>query len=112
MNSIPTLKYRNIKTEIDGIRFDSRKEAKRYAELKLLVKAGQIQDLRLQVDYQVVEPVTINGKRERAIVYRADFVYLENGKPVCEDVKGVRTDVYRIKRRLMKLVHGIEIRET
>ena len=113
MSYIPTLqsKYKNIKTTVDGIKFDSKREAKRYAELKLLEKAGEISALELQRDYQVIEPVVICGIRQRAIIYRADFVYCRNGQVVVEDVKGMRTDAYKLKRRLMKVVHGIEVIE-
>jgi len=104
-------KYRNIKTEIDGIKFDSKKEGKRYKELLILEQAKVIQDLRLQVPYQLIQPMKINGQHQRAILYIADFVYKQDGKEIIEDVKGMRTDVYRIKRRLMKQVHGIEINE-
>ena len=101
-------KYHNSKTVIDGIRFDSKKEAKRYLELKILEKAGVIKDLRRQVPY-----VLINKSRYgRAIKYVADFVYLENGQLVVEDVKGVRTPVYKLKKRLMAEVYGIEVKET
>lgn len=101
-------KYHNSKTVIDGIRFDSKKEAKRYLELKILEKAGAIQDLKRQVPY-----VLINKSRYgRAIKYVADFVYLENGQLVVEDVKGVRTPVYKLKKRLMAERFGIEVKET
>lgn len=101
-------KYHNSKTVIDGIRFDSKKEAKRYLELKILEKAGAIKDLRRQVPY-----VLINKSRYgRAIKYVADFVYYEDDKLVVEDVKGVRTPVYKLKKRLMAEVYGIEVKET
>ena len=97
---------------IDGITFDSKKEAKRYGELKLLEKSGVITNLSLQVQFQLIPPMKINGKHHRAICYIADFGYFENGEFVAEDVKGYQTDIYRIKKRLMKQVHGIEIKET
>ena len=101
-------KYHNSKTVIDGIRFDSKKEAKRYFELKMLEKSGVIKDLRRQVPY-----VLINKSRYgRAIKYVADFVYYEDNKLVVEDVKGVRTPVYKLKKRLMAEVYGIEVKET
>lgn len=103
-----TPKYRNKKTSADGIRFDSKREANRYIELKLLERAGAIKDLRRQVPY-----VLINKSRYgRAIKYVADFVYYEYGKLVVEDVKGVRTPVYKLKKRLMAEVYGIEVKET
>lgn len=100
-------KYKNRKTVIDGIAFDSKKEAARYGELQLLDKAGSIQDLRLQVPFELIP----KQAGERAARYIADFVYTENGKTVVEDVKGVKTDVYKIKKKLMLAVHGIRIRE-
>lgn len=116
-------KYGAKKTLVDGIEFDSKKEAKRYSELKLLEKAGIIQDLRMQVKYLLIpaqrEPDTV-GKRggrirgkllEREVSYVADFVYEENGKTVVEDTKGMRTKEYILKRKMMLYVHGIRIRE-
>lgn len=106
-------KYRNKKVTIDGITFDSKTEAKRYTELKLLEKAGQIQGLELQKEYVLIPSQKINGRvAERAVKYKADFVYTENGKTVVEDTKGVRTKDYIIKRKLMLYVHGIKIKET
>ena len=117
------MKYHNRKLTIDGIAFDSKKEAYRYQELKLLEKAGEISGLQLQVKYILIpaqyEPDTI-GKRggikkgkliERECSYIADFVYQENGETVVEDTKGMRTKDYIIKRKLMLWVHGIRIRE-
>ena len=100
-------KYKNVKTTVDGIAFDSKKEAARYGELMLLAKAGAIQDPRLQVPFELIP----KQAGERAVRYIADFVYTENGKMIVEDVKGVRTDVYKIKKKLMLAVHGIRIRE-
>ena len=118
-----TNKYHANKTVVDGIAFDSKKEAQRYQELKLLVKAGEISDLRMQVEYVLIpeqrEPYTI-GKRggitkgkviERKCSYVADFVYKENGETVVEDVKGMRLQDYKIKRKLMLYLNGIRIRE-
>ena len=105
-------KYRNKITELDGIKFHSAKEAKRYSELKLLEKGGAICNLRLQVAYQLIPPMRINNKHYRAICYYADFVYVENNNTVCEDVKGMQTDIFKIKMRLMKQVHGIDIKIT
>lgn len=110
-------KYRNRKTEIDGIVFDSLKEGRRYQELKLLEKAGFVKDIRLQVPF-VLLPSQKNteGKVvERKVSYYADFVYKERKgdewQTVVEDVKGTRTEVYRLKRKLMLFVHGIEVQE-
>lgn len=102
-------KYHAIKTEVDGIIFDSKKEAKRYGELKLLQRAGEISDLELQVPYILIK----KSKYGRDIKYIADFVYKDkNGKVVVEDNKGVRTDVYKLKRRLMAEIYNIEIYES
>lgn len=107
-------KYGNKKTTLNGITFDSKKEARRYSELLLLEKAGAIHDLQTQVKYVLIpsqrDPET--GKViERECAYKADFVYTENGKTVVEDTKGFRTKEYIIKRKLMLQVHGIRIRE-
>jgi hypothetical protein len=100
-------KYKNVKTIVDGIAFDSKKEGARHGELQLLAKAGAIQDLRLQMPFELIP----KQAGERAVRYIADFVYMENGKMIVEDVKGVKTDVYKIKKKLMLAVHGIRIRE-
>ena len=100
-------KYRAIKTEVDGIKFDSKKEAKIYSELKLLERAHEISNLQLQVPYVLIE----KSKYGRQIKYVADFVYEENGKTVVADAKGMRTDVYKLKKRLMAEKYGIEILE-
>lgn len=106
-------KYKNKKVTYDGIKFASIKEARRYQELKLLLRAGAISDLRLQVPYELIPAQYINGKCvERAVKYIADFVYTENGKEIVEDAKGVRTDTYKIKKKLMLYVHGIRLKET
>lgn len=106
------MKYHAKKTELDGITFDSRKEADRYAELKLLERSGAIHNLRRQVRYELIPAQKKDGKTvERACHYIADFVYEENGKTVVEDVKGYRTKEYVLKRKLMLQVHGIEVRE-
>lgn len=100
-------KYQNILTEVDGIRFASKAEANRYGELKLMEYAGEIELLRLQPRY----PLHVNGVK--VADYMADFSYHETntGKRVVEDVKGVKTPVYKLKRRLMKAIHDIEIVE-
>lgn len=103
-------KYNNVKIEDDGFKFDSKKEHKRYCELKLLLKAGEITDLRLQVPFELIPPQKGGLRKELPMIYKADFVYNEKGIEVIEDTKGVKTDVYIIKRKLMKLI-GKEIRE-
>lgn len=105
-------KYHNRKSMVDGIEFDSVKESKRYAELRLLERAGEIESLELQKEFILIPAQKIDGKLvERAVKYRADFSYKENGQEVVEDTKGVRTRDYIIKRKLMLYVHGIRIRE-
>jgi predicted nucleic acid-binding protein len=107
-------KFNAKKTEIDGIVFHSRKEAARYSQLKLYEKGGLITDLRLQVSYELIPKLVINGKTERAIKYIADFVYIDTvySTEIVEDVKGMITDVFKLKYRLMKLQHGIDIKIT
>lgn len=106
-------KYHSKKITIDGETFDSRREAKRWGELKLLERSGEIQDLRRQVKFELIPSQKVNGKvAERACTYVADFVYTENGNTVVEDSKGFRTDTYKIKRKLMLYVHNVQIKET
>lgn len=120
-------KYKNKRVTVNGIAFDSVKEAKRYQELLLLERTGAITNLRRQVKFiliphqkeTVVRYSEKTGKRlqddcrviERECSYIADFVYIENGKKVVEDTKGFRTPEYRIKKKLMLWVHGIRIKE-
>ena len=97
-------KYSNNRTVIGGITFDSKKEAKRYLELKLLEKAGEICDLQLQKTFLLVE----KQKDESAVTYKADFAYYDNKKQqwIAEDVKGYKTKEYIIKRKLFKSIYG------
>lgn len=105
-------KYKSRKVTVNGVVFDSRKEANRWCELALLQKAGQVTDLQRQVKYELIPSQRIDGKvAERACNYVADFVYRENGKTVVEDTKGFKTKDYIIKRKLMLWVHGIRVRE-
>jgi hypothetical protein len=121
-------KYGNKKITVDGKTFDSRREYKRFTELQLLERAGEISNLRMQVpftlipaQYEQYERYGKNGQRltngqkcvERECAYVADFVYIDNttGKKVVEDTKGMRTKDYIIKRKLMLRVHGIKIKE-
>ena len=101
-------KYHAKKTEFDGHIFDSYREAQRYAILKILQGQGHIKNLRTQVKYELIPKQT----GERAVYYVADFVYEEDGKEVVEDCKGFRTDVYKMKRKLMLQRYGIKIKET
>lgn len=105
-------KYRNKKTELDGIKFDSKREAARYSQLRLLERAGQIRDLALQPKFTLIDSQRrADGKAERPVVYIADFLYFEGDACIVEDAKGVRTPDYVIKRKLMLERHGITIRE-
>lgn len=102
-------KYRNKKITIDGISFDSTKEAKRWQELKLLERGGVISELERQIKF----PFKING--ELICTYICDFSYVENGRHIIEDVKSSYTaklPVYRIKKKLLKAIYGLEIIET
>ena len=94
-------KYHSRKTVVNGIKFDSRREADAYCKLFLLERAGKISNLRLQVPYELQEKFTLKGKTIRAIKYVADFVYTdENGVEHIIDVKGVRTEVYKLKKKM------------
>jgi len=101
-------KYNAKITFVDDIRFHSKKEANRYLELKLLVRAGEIRDLKLQVKYSF----DVNGVH--ICNYFADFTYIDcrYEKLVVEDSKGKRIQPYQIKKALMKACHGIDILET
>lgn len=103
-------KYSARKTVVDGIKFDSAKEARRYSELKLLERAGEISDLQRQVKFTLIP----KSEDERPVFYIADFVYEEkDGKRIVEDVKGYRTKDYIIKRKLFKFKNpGYVFRET
>lgn len=100
-------KYHAKKVTVDGIVFDSKKEAHRYCQLRMMESAGLITNLQRQVRYNLIP----KQEGERACDYIADFVYEKDGKTVVEDVKGMRTKEYIIKRKLMLWVHGIHIHE-
>lgn len=107
-------KYRNVKTVVDGVKFDSKLEARRHAQLLLLERAGEISGLERQVSFLLVPAKRRrDGVLERAVHYVCDFVYIERGERVCEDTKSpiTRTRDYVIKRKLMLERHSIEIRE-
>ena len=121
-------KYGNTKITVDGIQFDSKREAARYQELKLMERAGVISFLQRQTKFQLIpeqhapsNAVYTKGPRkgqrkpgkllEHECSYIADFCYIQNGETVVEDAKGYRTEVYRIKKKLMLERYGIQIRE-
>ena len=121
-------KYGSKKIIVDGITFDSKKEARRFQELKLLEKAGEIKHLQRQVKYILIpaqreftNEIYTKGRNkgcfkkgkllEREVAYIADFDYWENGKHIVEDTKGFKTKDYILKRKLMLFIHGIKIRE-
>lgn len=106
-------KYHSRKITKDGITYDSVKEYRRFCELHLLERAGAIADLQRQVKFELIPSQRVDGKVvERPCTYVADFVYQEGGKTVVEDVKGFKTPEYRIKKKLLLWVHGIQIRES
>ncbi len=102
-------KYRNKKTQRiigkDVYKFDSLKEARHFDKLYLLAKQGKISDLTLQPSYDLIPKQTWNNKTLRKITYKADFRYIQNGKTYVVDVKGMLTDVYKIKMRLFLLIN-------
>lgn len=111
----PIRKYANRKVTVDAILFDSKKEARRYLQLMLLRRAGKIRALAVHPKY----PIEVLGVK--ICTYSADFAYEEKivaqggtvtWLPIVEDVKGARTPVYRLKKKLMRAVHGIDVRET
>lgn len=99
-------KYAAVRTQVDGIWFASKKEATRYATLKLLEKAGAIRGLQLQVRF----PLVVNGVK--VTTYVCDFAYDEGDQHIVEDTKGVRTPAYKVKAKLMFALHGVVVRET
>lgn len=107
-----TSKYHAKKTVVDGMPFDSKREADRYLVLKSMEEDGAIEDLRRQVRYELVPAFDVDGKHYRPVFYVADFVYVEDGKEVVEDVKGMKTDVYRLKSKLFARRYGMSIKET
>ena len=122
-------KYKSKSIIIDGIVFQSKKEGRRWTELRMLERAGEITNLQRQVPYLLIPEqrapstdVYKKGSRagqpkpgpvlERRVVYIADFVYQENGETVVEDAKGMRTKEYVLKRKMMLYRYGIRIKET
>lgn len=109
-------KFYAKKVTIDGQTFDSKKEALRYEELKLMQRAGVITDLKRQVKFEIIPQCkTVGGRLAQARYYIADFTYKERGMLIVEDVKGYKHgaayELFRLKAALMRWVHGVEIRE-
>lgn len=123
-------KYLAKKVTVDGIKFDSQKEANRYVELKILERAGEIQNLQMQVPYILLptqyetvteytpkthKPKSVQKVVEKQVKYIADFQYKQDGKTIVEDVKGYRDGqayaLFKLKRKLMLYFHGIKIKE-
>lgn len=107
-------KYHNKKTTIDGIIFDSKKEANRYCELKLMEKAGLIKDLELQPKFELIPTQKKHGKTYRKTTYKADFKYfdVEANEIIVEDVKGFKTKEFRLKEKLFIQKYDYELRIT
>lgn len=105
-------KYNAKKTTIDGIEFDSAREAKRYTRLRAMEDEGKIQHLRLQVPFELVPSFECDGVKYRGMKYIADFVYYRDGKQVVEDTKGVKTAEYKLKKKLMAYVNHVNIEES
>ncbi len=111
LNEKKKSKYKANKIEVDGIKFDSEKEAKRYTELKMLEKAGIITELQLQVPFVLQDAFEVNGEKIKAIKYIADFTYWENNELVIEDVKGMKTPVYSMKKKMFMYRYKKHIKE-
>lgn len=105
-------KYHARKTVVDGIEFDSAKEAKRYAKLRDMERAGKIQGLCLQVPFELLPSFECDGVKYRGMKYIADFVYYRDGKQVVEDCKGMKTAEYKLKKKLMAYLNCINIEES
>ena len=111
-------KYGNQKTVIDGIRFDSKHEASRYIELKYMERAGLIKDLLLQQRFELIPEIRdCHGRvKQRPVYYVADFCYSEKDgdgwRRVVEDAKGYRTQVYKLKKKIMLWKYNIDLKET
>lgn len=105
-------KYHAKKTVVDGIEFDSAKEAKRYTRLRALEEEGKIQHLRLQVPFELLPSFECDGVKYRGMKYIADFVYYRDGEVVVEDCKGFKTQEYKLKKKLMAYFNNINIEES
>jgi hypothetical protein len=103
----PRTKYAAVRTQVDGVTFASKREAKRFNELRLLERAGKIRDLACQPRY----PIVIAGRAVSAYVADFSYVDLESGEVVIEDVKGVRTPLFILKKKLIEALYPFQIRE-
>ena len=113
-NSITTKqnKYKNKKVQYDEMTFDSKKEYSYYLKYKLMEQAGEIHDLKMQVPFTLIETFKLQDKTYRKTIYKADFTFIDKqGKYHVIDVKGIKTDVYKLKKKLMAWKYGIEIEE-
>jgi dsDNA-binding SOS-regulon protein len=106
-------KYGAQRTEVDGVKFSSKAEARRYQELRMLEKAGEVKELELQPKFPLYAPSRSWGKHELVSTYVADFRYRKGPKGilVIEDVKGCITPLYRLKRKWFRAQYGLEITE-
>lgn len=99
-------KYHAVRTVVDNLTFDSKRESARYCELKLLFRAGEIRNLEIQPEF----PFNLDG--EKIFTYRADFAYFDRkDQRILEDVKGVRTPVYKLKKKIIEKAYGVRITE-
>ena len=107
-------KFNAKKTTVDGIVFDSKREAARYVELRDLERAGKIRGLRRQVRFELLPAFNVDGKHYRPTTYIADFTYIDakTGKEIVEDVKGVKTPIYRMKSKLFAYRYQRIVKET
>ena len=113
IGSFRTSKYHNTKVTLNGIKFDSKKEANRYIELKWLEKTNQIKDLELQKRFELQPSYEKDGHIIRPIFYYADFYYYDiiKGKYIIEDTKGYRTEVYKLKKKILEYKYDVRIIE-
>lgn len=105
-------KYKAKKVQAFGQSFDSHREFNRYSELRLLEKAGKIQNLDRQVKFVLQDGFTLKGKRIQPITYIADFTYNRGDEYIVEDCKGYRTDIYKLKKKMFQYRYGIDILES
>ena len=99
-------KYHAVKTTVDGVQFSSRAEASRYSTLKAAVALGTITDLALQPRFVLQPGFGPAGNKIRAIEYVADFQYREGGRTIVEDVKGMKTETYNMKKKMFIFKYG------